>query len=257
VRNHCTLAVLILLPVAVASCDVPRFPGPEIQAPPPGFVHQPDATAKRDLFPGHEPTFHTAWVHADIGGASVISVDGYATAFTLDDVIGAREIAEEQETDPDAIHGEMEAIRIDGRDGWGWYDRIESDRRGREQVTYTAVIPYESASYAIELVTEESSFKRAAPDTLRAVVETFAIGQTTYNVPLIAVVLGAMLLLVSVLRARSRERADRLRSVNLVTVPTGEEGGEPGSSEATAAASPGSQPPPPPDLDHPDPGARF
>lgn len=249
-RSRCTLAALGMSLVTVAACDVPRFQGPEIQEPPPDFTRQPDTPAKRDLFPEHEPTFHTAWVHTDLGGVSVISIDGYATAFTLDDVMAAREAAEAAERDPDAIYEDVEAVRIDHRDGWGWYDRVESNRRGREQVTYTAVVPYDSVSYAIEFVSGESSLQRAAPDTLRQVVGTFAIGRTTYNIPLIAVVLGAMLLLVGVLRARSRERADRLRSINLVTIETVEEGGELDLSEgATTAGAPG------PDPDPPDPDA--
>lgn len=280
-RSRCTFAVLGTLLVTVAACDVPRFQGPEIQEPPPGFLRQPDTPAKRDLFPEHEPTSHTAWVHTDFGGVSVISVDGYATAFTLDDVMAAREAAEAAESDPDAIFDQVEAIRIDDRDGWGWYERVESNRRGREQVTYTAVVPYDSVSYAIEFVSGEPSLKRAAPDTLRQVVRTFAIGRTTYNIPLIAIVLGGVLLLVSALRARSRERADRLRSINLVTIPTGKEGGEPDLSEATTTAesptagespspdplpadtaqppgpAPRTTPPPrtPPDPDPPDPSA--
>lgn len=245
-RTRFTLAVLV---VAILGCDVPRFQGPEIQEPPPGFLRQRDTPATRDLFPEHEPTFHTAWVHTDLGGVSVISIDEYPTAFTLDEIVAAREAAEAGERDPDAIFEDLEAIRIDDRDGWGWYERIESDRRGREEVAYTAVVPYDSVSYAIEFVSGEPSLKRTAPDTLREVIGTFGIGRTTYNIPLIAIALGVMLLLVSILRARSRERADRLRSINLVTIKKDqEEGGELDLSEETTG---GEVQPPPADAGHP------
>lgn len=257
-RSRCVLGMLL---VTVVACDVPRFRGPEIQEPPPGFLRQPNTPATRDLFPEHESTFHTAWVHTDIGGVSVISVDGYATAFTLEDVMAAREAAEAAETDPDAVYEEVEAVRIDGRDGWGWYERIESNRRGREEVTYTAILPYDSASYVVEFVSGEPSLKRAAPDTLRRVVRTFAIGRTTYNIPLIVIVLGGVILLVSVLRTRSRERQDRLRSINLVTIETEGEGKELDLSEepvdaAPPAMSPDPTPPDPSpiDRDRSDPG---
>lgn len=269
-RTRFTLAVLV---VAILGCDVPRFQGPEIQEPPAGFLRQRDTPATRDLFPEHEATFHTAWVHTDLGGVSVIAIDEYPTAFTLDEIVTAREAAEAGERDPDAIFEDLEAIRIDDRDGWGWYERIESDRRGREEVAYTAVVPYDSVSYAIEFVSGEPSLKRAAPDTLREVIGTFGIGRTTYNIPLIAIVLGVMLLLVSILRARSRERADRLRSINLVTIKKDqEEGGELDLSEETTGGeaepppadagnprgpTPRRKPPPPTpaDPDPPDPGA--
>lgn len=209
---------LLLAVVAATGCDVPRFPGPEIQDPPPNFTRQPETSPPRRTFPDRDVSFHTAWVHTDLGGVSVIYIDGHPGVLGVEDVMAARDGAMAAEPDEDAVFGEVEALRVDGRDAWGWYERIESPRRGLVEVTYKAVIPYDSVTYAVEFVSGEPSLKRASPDTLREVVSTFAIGRTTYDIPVILVVLGGIVFVVSVLRSRSREKADRLRSINLVTV---------------------------------------
>jgi len=158
----------------------------------------------------------------------------------------AQEEARAAEADPDAVYGGLERLTIDGREAWGWYRTIQSVRRGLEEVTYTAVVPYDTISYALVFTSSEPTLKRASPDTLRAIVTSFAIGRTTFNVPLIAVVLGAMLLSAAILRTKRRERADRLRSINLVTIKKDEDEEE-GAGEAGARADT----PPPADAVHP------
>lgn len=218
VRAYPTFAVLVALTLPSVGCQVPRFEGPEIQEPPPNFQRQPDNETVWPVFPEHEVSYHSGWVHTDLGGVSIIYIDEYPVVFGMEEIVAARAAAEATEPDRDAIYGELEALTIDGRDAWGWYRRVESPRRGLDQVTYTAIVPYDSVSYALRFDSGEPSLKRAAPDTLRAVLSTFGIGRTTYDLPLIAIAFGAMLLFVSLLRARSKERAARLRSINLVTI---------------------------------------
>jgi hypothetical protein len=176
----------------------------------------------------------------------LIYIDGHPGVLDVEDVMAARDGAMAAELDADAVFGEVEALRVDGRNAWGWYERIESPRRGLVEVTYRAVVPYDSVTYAIEFVSGEPSLKRASPDTLREVVSTFAIGRTTYDLPVILVVLGGMVFVVSVLRSRSKEKADRLRSINLVTVQR-EEDDETASGPDVAPeayAAPGPDEPP-------------
>lgn len=261
-RSIVPILVGFLLPAT--ACQIPRFEGPEIQSPPANFQRQPDSHPQRRVFPDTEVTFHTAWVHTDLGGVSIIYVDEHPRLMGMEDILAAHDGAQAAEMDPDATYGEPEALTIDGQDAWGWYRRVESPRRGLEEVTYTAVVPYDSVTYALHFTSGEPSLKRAAPDTLRAVLSSFGIGRTTYNVPLIAIVVGAGLLLVSVLRARSKERSDRLRSINLVTIKKDEEdagpggpstpgsqagGASPGSPASKADAPPKPSTPPPPSAD--------
>lgn len=225
-RSRVSLTALAAFLAVLAGCRVPRFEGPQVQQPPAGFTLLEESDPAPGTFPDHEVGFHTSWVRTDVSGVSVISVHEHPAVFELDDVVAARERVGTAATDPDAVFGDLEAIRVDGRDAWGWYERVESPRRGLVRVVYRAVVPYDSVSYVIEFSSGEPSLKRAAPDTLRAVISTFGIGRTTYDMPLIAIVFGALLLFVSVLRARSKERADRLHAIKLVTVEKKEERAE-------------------------------
>lgn len=240
VGSRGSLTALAAFMVVLAGCRIPRFEGPQIQQPPAGFTLRAGPNPSPRTFPDHEVGFHATWVRADMSGVSVISVHEHPVVFELDEVVAARERVRATATDPDAVFGDLEAIRVDGRDAWGWYERVESPRRGLVRVAYRAVVPYDSVSYVIEFNSGEPSLKLAAPDTLKAVISTFGIGRTTYNIPLIAIVFGTLLLFVSVLRARSKERADRLRAINLVTVEKKEgqrqpKGEDPGGAEAEGA----------------------
>ena len=234
-RRFAALAATL---VALSACDMPRFQGPQIQSPPSNFIIRQDNVQGRRMFPDRESSFHTAWVHTDVGGTSVIHIDGHSGTSTLEDVMAAREGVIAWETDPDAINDPIEAITVDGRSGWGWYQRVQSERRGLVQVTYRAVVPYDTFTYAIEFVSGEPTLKGSAPDTLRAIVSSFAVGRTTLDIPKIAIGAGALLLLVAFLRGRARERNDRLRSINLVKVERKEEE-EPESGDDAGAATAG------------------
>lgn len=217
-RSHRVATALAVAVLSTTACQLPRFEGPEIQSPPANFQRQSDNYPPRRVFPEQPVSLHSGWVHTDIAGVSVIYIDGHPGVLGMEEILAAREEAIAAETDPDAVYRNVEAITVDGRDAWGWYRTVESPRRGLEQVTYTAVVPYDTVTYALQFTSSEPSLKRAAPDTLRAVLSSFGIGRTTYNVPLIAVVFGGLLLFVSVVRAKRKERADRFRSINLVTV---------------------------------------
>ncbi|MEQ1854988.1 MAG: hypothetical protein ABL963_00880 [Longimicrobiales bacterium] len=240
----------------LAGCEVPNFEGPQIQEPPQGFLLAPDSYQQRRLFPELEITFHAAWVES-IDDFSTIYIDGHPGALGFEDVVNAREQVRLLAMDPDIRFGEVEPLLVDGRDAWGWSERVESPTRGLESVAFRAVVPYDTISYAIEFYTGDPSIKRVAPDTLKAIISTFAVGRTTYNWPLIAVLAGLVLFGVSVLQSKRRERATRMKSINLVKVPKKKPDAQGGPdaapagappaapSPATGAASPPPQPSPP------------
>lgn len=220
------LATLVCTAGIASSCQMPRFEGPDIQSPPVGFLRQDASYQQRRMFPEKELSFHTTWVHTDVSGVSVIYVNGHSGALTLEDAVAAQRGVWDAATDPDAIFDDIESITVDGRAGWGWYERIASERRGLVDVAYRAIIPYDTVTFAIEFVSGEPAFKQYAPDTLRTIVSSFGIGRTTWNLPLIAILGGAMLLLVNMLRTRAKERATRLRSINFVKIEKKEEDAE-------------------------------
>lgn len=93
------------------------------------------------MFPDVELAFHTAWVHTDLSGVSLIYVNGHRGSFTRDDVMAALEEAVAAATDPDITFSPVERLTIDGRAAWGWSERVESTTRGLDAVAYRAVIP--------------------------------------------------------------------------------------------------------------------
>jgi hypothetical protein len=225
--------------VLASACDMPRFEGPQIQNPPANFFVQAEAYQQRRLFPEREVAFHTAWVHTDIGGVSAIYVNGFAGAMTLDDVLEGVESIRIAEPDPDAVFGEVEALTIDGREAFGWAEKIESTRRGLVDVRYRAVIPYDSITYVVAFASDEPSLKRVAPDSLRVVVASFGVGTTTWNLPLIAILLGGSLLLFSMAQKRQQERRIRHRSINLVQFKKEEPGDDSDKAAAEVSEPPG------------------
>lgn len=264
-RSMRIVTTLAVLTVPLQGCRLPLIEGPEIQSPPSNFQRQPDNYPPRRVFPELPVIHHTGWVHADMDGVSVIYIDGHAGALSMDQVIVAREEALASEGDPDVVYGSIEPLTIDGREAWGWYRSIQSSQRGLEEVTYTAVVPYDTITYALLFTSTEPTLKRASPDTLRVIVTSFAVGRTTFNMPLIVFVLGAVLFSAAMLRSRRKARADRLRSINLVTIKKDDDAeadGERPSSPPEAAAHPrgpapraGPVPPPVPDPNPPDPSA--
>lgn len=233
------IAPVCLALVAMSACELPRFEGPQVQSPPSGFFVQDGTSAAHTLLPDQEATFHTAWVHTDVSGVSTIYVDGYRGRATIEDAMKAVDIVRATVTDPDKRFGGIEALTIDGREAWGWSESVESARRGLVEVSYRAVIPYDTITYTVEFISGEPSLKIAAPDTLRAIVGSFAIGKTTWNIPYIAVGIGAFLLLASFWRARGRNRSAQLRTINLVQVkkPSEEDAEKEAAAEPAQAAT--------------------
>ena len=204
--------------IALCACNVPNFEGPQIQEPPQGFLLVPDSYQQRRIFPQHELVFHSAWVEST-DDFSTIYVDGYPGVLGLEDAMAARDSAWLYAIDPDVTFTEVEPLLVDGRAGWGWAERVETPTRGLVWVAYRAIVPYDTVTYAIEFYSGEPAIKRSAPDTLKAVIASFGIGRTTYNLPLIAVLAGLALFVVSFVRSKAKARSARLQAIHLVKIP--------------------------------------
>lgn len=172
----------------------------------------------RRLVTGRESIFSAAWVESSVDASSIF-IEGYPAVLGYEEAVTARNESARYALDPDTRVGEVEPFTVDGRSGWGWEERVETPRRGLVWVAYRAFVPYDSVTYTIEFASGNPTFKRSAPDTLKAVISTFGIGRTTYNVPLIALGAGLGLFALGVLRTKQQARAARNRSINLVKVP--------------------------------------
>jgi hypothetical protein len=225
-----------LLVLAPGACDVPTFEGPQLQIRPEGFLLAEGSRPPRQLVSGSAPVFRTAWVESG-ADASSIFIDGYPVVLGYEDALAARDSSRRYAHDAETSFGDVEPIRVDGRDGWGWQERVETPTRGLVWVAYRALIPYDTITYAIEVSSGNPRFKGGAPETLRAVIATFRIGRTTYNVPLIALLAGGLLFVIAFLRSKSQARARRLQSINLVKFPQKQPPAEPTASPTVAAST--------------------
>jgi len=228
----------LLLSTLLAACSVPNFEGPQLQEPPRGFLLQSDGYPGSSMFAHLPSTYYDAWVESQ-APYSTIRINGYAGTLTLDDVLAAQDSGRARVQDPDLRFGPIEPLDIDGRKAWGWEERIESERRGIPWVAYRVMVPYDTVSYTIEFSTENPIFKAEAPESLRAMVSTFGVGETAYNWPLIWLALGLLLFAVHTLRQRAQAKAARLRSINLVKIRKKEEAAEDGGDARPALATAG------------------
>lgn len=216
-----TLPALALTALVTVACSVPDFPGPQVQEPPTGFTMNREASLERRIFPDLDVVHHDAWVAAGWGNFSGIYINGHSGVLTEADAEAARQAVMALPTQrPEQIRdvGPLETTTIDGRAAYAWSEMVRSPTQGIEFVAYRAVVPYDTVSYAVEMISGDPKYK-ARPDTLRTIVASFAVGRTTYNFPLILVAAGALLLLIARMRARSQERARRHAGITLKQVP--------------------------------------
>jgi hypothetical protein len=189
--------------------------------------------------------YHDRWAQT-LAPFSTIEINGFAGALTLQDVLVAQDSLRARRHDPDVTFGAVEPLSIDGREAWGWEERIETPARGIPWVAYRVMIPYDTISYTIEFSTEDPLLKAGAPESIKAIIGTFAVGTTVWNWPLILIGLGLLALAVHMARQRAQAKAARLQSVNLVKIKKKEapEAGAGAAAEpvaATASAGPPGQ----------------
>ena len=224
--SRCALSLAVLALIGSTGCKAPSFRGPQIQSPPSGFLLQNDQYQQRRMFPDREATMHSAWIRTVGDSHSGIFINGHAGVLTIEDAAAAQDEARRQAANAETTFGDIESMRIDGRTAWGWTEKVETPTLGIAWVAYRTVVAYDTVSYAIEFNSNDPAFGRAAPDTLRTVISSFEIGNTEYNLPLIAMTIGAMLLGVIMMRARAQAQSERLRCIQLAHVPTPEERGQ-------------------------------
>jgi hypothetical protein len=221
-RGASSAAILLL--ASLAACEIPKFEGPQIQSPPPAFTLNASTHQDRRMFPDREVAYHDAWVEASWGNFSGIYINGHPGVLGSGQVEAARAAAISATASGLVEFGNLESIQVDGRTGWGWTEHWRMENGGLAYVAFRAAVPYDTITYAIDFLTGEPGLK-ARPDSLRAVVASFAVGETKPNLPLIALLASGGLLFLHVLRRRQRARVEAMRKMTLITMPREEKDG--------------------------------
>ena len=248
-RTALRLPLLAALSASAATlaCDVPNFQGPQIQNPPPAFTMNREVTQDRRMFPTRAVVYHDAWVEASWGNFSGIYINGHPGVLGSAEVDAARRSAIQAAAGQLVEFGELESLQVDGRTAWGWGETWRLGNGGLQYVVFRAAVPYDTITYAVDFLTGDPGLK-IRPDSLRTVVASFAIGKTTWNLPLILILAGVVLLAGNMARSRSQARAERHRHVPLVTIPKKPDAPAPGAGGQGAAptATPAAPPSPGP-----------
>jgi len=200
-------------------CSQPRFTGPQVQAPPPGFTMNKEVTQDRPMFPARAVVFHTAWVEASWGNFSGIYVNGHPAVLGRNEVEAAYRAAMADAEGQRVEFTELESLEVDGRTAWGWGETWRLENGGLQYVVFRAAVPYDTISYAVDFLTGEPGLK-IRPDSLRTVVASFEIGRVEWNIPLILILSGAMVFLTGAWVKKQQARSAMARHVPLVKIPS-------------------------------------
>jgi hypothetical protein len=200
--------VLSAATVLLAGCSRPNFPGPQIQSPPPQFRFDPNSSQARNVFPERSHLRQVAWWRLGSNDTnSSIFITSYDGASTRNEVQAALDAAAARWGRVNHRYGGLERLRIDGRPAWGWLETSTLSNGNPGSIDFTAVIPYDTITFVVEISTDESEF--LLPDSLRAIVGSFAIGRTEVDPAGIALGVASALVVLLVLAGRLNARADR------------------------------------------------
>jgi len=196
---------VVLVMGGVGACAKPSIPGLQLRAVPAGFLYTANTDAGRNAFPEREMLSRGVW-YGDIESfqpQSEIFVTRYAGGIMLDEARAAREAQAGTYGHPASIdYGAVAAVTIDGRPGYAWLETRYDEHRAVRSLSYSAVIPYDSVSYALEFST--SAPARLVPDSLTRVVQSWGAGKTVVLWGVIKVVAAVLIGLAALLAYRAR-----------------------------------------------------
>jgi hypothetical protein len=182
-------AALVFTTVVAAACSAPRIPGYQVQDVPGGFLFTANASDGGSVFPDRDVLSRGVWL-GDIETfepQSEIYVTRYSGNVTIDECEAARDVQAGRYGNPSSIdYGRVATVTIDGRAAFAWMETRYDENGAVRSLDYTAVIPYDTVSYAVEFNT--SAAHRLHPDSLTRVVHSWRRGETEVHWNVILVV---------------------------------------------------------------------
>lgn len=162
------LAFLVAVMVTcVPACGRPMREGPNLVGVPAGFHYDENMTSGRPVLPRRVQIGQSGWMTIEEPSCSIMFTE-YSGPTSEAEVLAAVGEAAQRYRNEDFTP--VEPIRIDGRDAWGWIE-TQTYRGELASVEYTAVIPYDDVTWAVEYYA--SSPKLRDPRVQKDLVASF------------------------------------------------------------------------------------
>lgn len=220
----------VIIGLTLAACHSPQFDGPQIQEPPAGFLFDPVARQNRNMFQGREQIQQGAWWKGevvDVHSSIFITVHPRSTA--REEVLAARDFQAREDGDPDTEYGDIQTFQVDNRTAWGWTE-IRGVRGEVSSYELSVVVPYDTVSFAVEFYSNDPEWMDEAK--MREVVESFAFGRVTWDLPLVGLTL--LVLAFAGVLIKNGTKKGVTRAYKLAQIPKPSDDDLPEAPEATA-----------------------
>lgn len=156
-------------------CATPPFLGFQLQDPPEGFLFDPDAAQSVTVFPDREILSQGAWWRiTDTERQASIYLTRFRGPATLEDVERARDRYAASLSGSAGEASQLQFLRIDGQEAWGWEERIEAEGAPPASA-FRAVVLYDTMAVSIEFHSDIPEWMD--PAAQREVISSFGFGE--------------------------------------------------------------------------------
>lgn len=160
----------------LSACAKPQMEDLHIPGGLTGFLFDANATKARNVFPEREQLRQYGWMTFGEDVNSLM-VTKYAGAATAEEIEAARDAQAARYGRDTMRYGDVEAITVDGRLGWGWLE-TQIYKGELASLEYKAVIPFDDVTYAVEFHAGKPDYQDEAK--LKAVIRQFQLGRTEF-----------------------------------------------------------------------------
>jgi hypothetical protein len=165
---------LLFLPLA---CVSPPFRGYQIQDPPEGFLYDANSSEAQVIFPHREILNHGAWWRMNVNDQHAsIFITRFRGSATVEDVEAARDsYAAMVARSGGGEVTQLQFLRIDGREAWGWEEHRGS-RGEPSAVAYRTVVLYDTMAISLEFFSDMPELMDASLQ--KGALASFGYGKT-------------------------------------------------------------------------------
>ena len=164
-------AAIATLALGAAGCGPGLREGPNVTGVPEGFLYDENATSGRPVLPNRRLVSQSGWMTLNEPHCSIMFTE-YEGVADAGEISAARSEYARRYTYES--YGQLEPLTIDQHAAWGWAES-QTYRGQLASLEYTAVVPYEDATWTIEFFAADP--KHRDPAFLKQLVTTFRLGR--------------------------------------------------------------------------------